>query len=82
MENYLNITVPDGVSVTIDGQPLTAPIVPIPGTGFGVAQQAVLPGVHTVTGSKAFGLTAYGYDCDVSYAYPGGLKLQALTGDE
>jgi hypothetical protein len=82
LENYVNVTVPDGVSVTIDGQPLTAPIVPITGTGYGVAQQPVQPGVHTVSGSKAFGLTAYGYDCDVSYAYPGGLKLQALGGEE
>lgn len=82
LENYLNITVPDGVAVTIDEQPLTAPIIPIPGTGYGVAHQPVLPGVHTVKGTQAFGLTAYGYDCDVSYAYPGGLKLQALTGDE
>jgi hypothetical protein len=32
---------------------------------------------HNLTGSAPFGLTVYGYDCDVSYAYPGGLNLEA-----
>ena len=81
MENYLNVTVPDGASVTIDGQPLAAAITPIAGTGYGVARQPVSPGVHTVSGTKSFGLTAYGYDCDVSYAYPGGLKLTPKAGN-
>ena len=30
---------------------------------------------HTITGTAPFALLVYGYDCDVSYAYPGGLNL-------
>lgn len=81
MEDYLNIIAPPGTYITIDGQPLAEPLVLIPGTSYGVARTVVQPGVHTVKGDQVFGLTAYGYDCDVSYAYPGGLKLQALTGN-
>jgi len=79
LENYVNIVVPEGESVTIDGVALnTSLIQPIAGPGYGIVQMAVNPGVHTVSGSSPLGLTAYGYDCDVSYAYPGGMKLQAV----
>lgn len=77
-ENYVNIIAPDGTGVTIDGIPISAPFKSIPGTGYSIATQGVVPGVHTVKADKAFGLTAYGYDCDVSYAYPGGLKLKSI----
>ncbi|MCB9730394.1 MAG: IgGFc-binding protein [Deltaproteobacteria bacterium] len=81
LEDYLNIIAPPATNITIDDQPLTTALVPIAGTSFAVARVTVQPGVHTVKGDQVFGLTAYGYDCDVSYAYPGGLKLQALTGN-
>ncbi|MEC9072897.1 MAG: IgGFc-binding protein, partial [Myxococcota bacterium] len=79
LENYLNVIVPNGAIIQIDGAPLNSVATPIPGTDYGIIQELVQPGVHTVVGSVPFGLTAYGYDCDVSYAYPGGLKLQALV---
>ncbi|MDP6943661.1 MAG: IgGFc-binding protein, partial [Myxococcota bacterium] len=79
-QDYLNIIVPTGASVTIDGAPLSAPVIPVPGTGYGIARPSVAPGaIHFVSGSSPIGLTAYGYDCDVSYAYPGGMKLQAIS---
>ena len=79
-EDYLNIVAPQGTTVSIDGVPVAAPFQEIAGTGYAIARATVAPGVHLVSGSKAFGLTAYGYACDVSYAYPGGLKLQAFGG--
>ena len=75
-EDYLNVVARPDAVIKVDGQALTAPIVAVGASGWGVARQRVSPGVHQVTGSSEFGLTAYGYDCDVSYAYPGGLKLQ------
>lgn len=78
-ENYINIIAPAGANVKVNGQPLTTPLKQVaPGLPWGVAQHKVSSGVHTVTAEKKFGLTAYGYDCDVSYAYPGGLRLLAL----
>lgn len=76
-QNFLNIMVRKNQTATVDGQPLTAALSPIPGTDYAVARQPVQPGVHTVEGTQPIGLTAYGWDCDVSYAYPGGMKLQA-----
>ncbi|TNF25386.1 MAG: hypothetical protein EP329_23150 [Deltaproteobacteria bacterium] len=76
-EDYLNVVARTGAQIQVDGQPLAAALVPVGDSGWAVARQRVSPGVHQVTGSSEFGLTAYGYDCDVSYAYPGGLRLEA-----
>ena len=83
LQNYLNITSPPGANILVDGVPLSSPLIQVaPGIDWAVAQHPVEPGVHTVTAAKKIGLTAYGYDCDVSYAYPGGLRLQNLLGGQ
>ncbi|MCB9733918.1 MAG: IgGFc-binding protein [Deltaproteobacteria bacterium] len=75
-ENYLNVVARTGTELALDDEPLDASFVSIGSDGWGLARIPVSPGVHAVTGSNAFGLTAYGYSCDVSYAYPGGLQLE------
>lgn len=78
VQNYLNITAPAGAEVTVDGQPISVPLSQVGDLDWGVAQVPVSVGVHTISAKKKIGLTAYGYDCDVSYAYPGGLRLLNL----
>ena len=76
----VNVVVPIGSTVSIDDVPIDeASYTNIGSGGYRLAQQEVEPGVHSVTGDAAFGLTTYGYACDVSYAYPGGLKLQSIA---
>jgi hypothetical protein len=75
-QDFLTIVVPTGAEVRLDDAVVT------------VARQAVgpwqilyvpvQPGVHRVESAERFGLYAYGYDCDVSYAYSGGLDLNSL----
>ncbi len=77
LRDYLNIIAPVGANITVDGQPV-AGLQDIGNTGFSYIQLLVQDGVHVVRGDQPFGLVAYGYDCDVSYAYPGGLNLEAL----
>jgi hypothetical protein len=36
-------------------------------------------GVHTATSNVPFGLTVWGYDQDVSYAYPAGMALESIN---
>lgn len=74
VEDYLNIIAPSGTTVRLDGTPITSP--PTALGGWDVYRVAVSDGVHRVEADLAFGLYAYGYDCDVSYAYPGGLSLE------
>ncbi len=80
LEDYINIMAKIGTEggITIDGGPVSAPFVPVGASGYAVAQVSVPDGVHTIKGTEVFGVTAYGYDCDVSYAYPGGLSLKSL----
>ncbi len=78
-DDYINLTGPSGTTFLLDGAPVTGVYTPIPGPGgMGVYQLPIADGVHTVTANNPFGLTVYGYDCDVSYAYPGGLRLESL----
>jgi hypothetical protein len=76
-EDYLNITYREGTTISLDSQPLE-PLVerPLDGTPWVVATVRVPDGPHTLHGDQPFGLEAYGYDCHVSYAYPGGLNLE------
>jgi hypothetical protein len=76
-DNYLSVTAPTGASVEVDGQAVTVSPSAISGTSWEVFQVPVSGGVHRVEASAPVGLTAHGYDQYVSYAYPGGLSLEA-----
>lgn len=76
-EDYVNIIAKPNATIEVDGNPVS-----VQGKSVGnnaswkVYQVPVDKGVHQITASKSkFGLYAYGYECDVSYAYPGGLDL-------
>ena len=78
-QDFLSLVAPSGTSITIDGNPLAvSPTSRLTAGGrqWDIYKQGVPDGVHTITGGQAFGLYAYGYDCDVSYAYAGGLNLE------
>ena len=78
-QDFLSIVAPTGTIIEIDGNPLAvSPTSRLSAGGrqWDIYKQGVPDGVHTVTGGQAFGLYAYGYDCDVSYAYAGGLNLE------
>lgn len=76
-EDYLNIIYREGTTISLDGNPLE-PLLerPLDGTPWIVASVEVEDGPHTLHGDQPFGLEAYGYDCHVSYSYPGGLNLE------
>jgi hypothetical protein len=76
--NFLTVVARFGSRITVDGNPIPATNSVI--AGWGIHRMPVAEGVHIVRGDQPFGLYAYGYDCDVSYAYPGGLNLDTLRG--
>jgi hypothetical protein len=77
--DYVNIIAPAGTSVTLDGVTLpSANFKTIGNTGYGVARHMVSDGVHTIVATNPVGVTAYGYDKDVSYGYTAGLNLNDL----
>jgi hypothetical protein len=74
-QDWLTVVAPTGARVSLDGAEVRTAPDPMPGTGWEVYRLAVQPGVHRVAADQPVGLYAYGYDCDVSYAYAGGLDL-------
>jgi hypothetical protein len=74
--DYVTVIAPSGALVNLDGAPLSGPDASV--GGFDIYRRSVADGVHRLDSTVAFGLYAYGYDCDVSYAYPGGLNLESL----
>lgn len=76
--DYLNFVFKAGTTITLDGNSVnTGAAAPIGNTDWRVYRQRVQAGAHQISASNPVGLTAYGYKCDVSYAYPGGLDLRA-----
>ncbi|MBN1945977.1 MAG: IgGFc-binding protein [Bradymonadales bacterium] len=80
VEDYLTIVAPSGVTVSMDGAALPANCFDSVGWGaYSLCRMAVADGAHVLTAEEPFGLFSYGYDCDVSYGYPGGLDLESLV---
>ena len=77
-QDYINFVYAAGTAISLDGVPLTDAETPVGNAGMRLVQKAVNPGVHTVVADGPVGLTAYGYGCHVSYAYPGGLSLEVF----
>lgn len=80
LEDYVNVVAPTGAVVQLDGQTVApAQFATVGASGHGVYRTRVSDGVHVVKSDQPVGLVVYGYDDDVSYGYPGGLGLEALT---
>jgi len=77
LEDYINVIAPSGTSsLTIDDVEIDSSLwVDFPSGDFMRARVPVEPGVHHLQASQDVGVIVYGYDDDVSYAYPGGAYL-------
>jgi hypothetical protein len=80
-EDYINLIVPAGHDVRLDGEPVSSDEWTVVGSrgNFDVAQLRVEEGFHRLDADVPFGVVSYGYHCHVSYAYPGGLNLETIV---
>lgn len=85
LENFADVLIPTGASVTLDGAAVTAPITPIGGSGWGFAriklEAGTANGVHKLSTDheQGLGLQVMGFGFATAYYYPGGLNLQRIT---
>ena len=75
-KNYVTVVRESDNAIQLDGAAVSdSSFDPIVGTTWELAWLEVSHGVHTITGAKPFGLSAYGYDSAASYGYPGGMTI-------
>jgi len=78
-DNYINVTVPTGSLVEVEGEEIPPGFFTLIGSGeYSVYRQHVDPGTHTIRSSEPAGVIVYGWDQYVSYAYTGGLNLEEI----
>jgi hypothetical protein len=74
--DWMTVTYPTGTQILLDDAVLDlAAGTPIGGTGFSVLRTRVADGRHSVQADAPVGVSVYGYDFNISYAYPAGLDL-------
>lgn len=74
--DWLTLVFQQGTQVWLDGEPLQeGEARPVPGTGYRFLQRRVEDGRHEVEADGPVGVSVYGYDRNISYAYPAGLDL-------
>jgi len=79
--SYVDIVMPDGAAVVLDGAPISATPTPLSG-GYSIARQklsAGISGAHLMTSDKPVGIQVVGYGSYTSYQYPGGLNLTLIA---
>lgn len=79
--DYLNVIARAGRDVQLDGVVIPdSEWVPVGTSGaWEVAVIEVEDGFHKLEADVPFGVVSYGYDCHVSYAYPGGLNVEEIA---
>jgi hypothetical protein len=80
--NYVDIVIPDGTNLMLDGAAVSQMPKTI-GGGFSSVRVPLSPGAsngaHTLTGDQPFGIQVVGYGAQTSYQYPGGLDLKVIA---
>ncbi len=82
LQNYADIVIPTGATVTIDGQPLTGTPEAIAGTDWSLVREPLGDGeggAHRLEASEKVGLQVLGFGSATSYCYPGGLDLKPIS---
>jgi hypothetical protein len=81
-ESYVDVIMPAGTAVIVDGSAIGATPTPIGSSGFGVARVPLGPGAggaHVLTADKPVGIQVVGYGSFTSYQYPGGSDLNLIA---
>lgn len=73
-KNFVALVKAPDTDIELNGVPLQASFLPIPGGEWEVGNIEVSEGLNRLVGDGPFGLISYGYASKVSYAYPGGLN--------
>lgn len=79
--NYVDVMLPKGTKLTLDGQEIFVKFEPI-GPIYGVSRVLLhvgKNGAHTLSASAPVGIQVIGYGAYTSYQYPGGLDLDAIA---
>jgi hypothetical protein len=82
LQNFADILIPKGATVTIDGQPLTGTPTPIGDGAWSLVREPLgngVDGAHRLEASAKVGLQVMGFGSATSYSYPGGLDLKPIS---
>jgi hypothetical protein len=80
--SFVDVLVPTGANVTLDGSPLPGSPTPIGASGFGVARVRLGAGdfgAHSISSDVPIGVQVVGYGAFTSYQYPAGLALVQIA---
>jgi hypothetical protein len=67
--NYINIVMPAGTNLIINGSAPAGQSVPIGDGTYVTITEELAPGFYALAATQPFGIVQYGYACDVSYAH-------------
>jgi hypothetical protein len=80
--NFVDVVMPDGTTLTLDGTAVSQPATTM-GAGYSVVRIPLsagsAAGAHTLTGTAPFGIQIVGYGSATSYQYPGGIDLKVIA---
>jgi hypothetical protein len=82
LQNYADILIPTGATVTIDGEAITDSPIAIGTSGWSVVRHLLGDGnngAHRLEADKPVGLQVTGYGHATAYYYPGGLNLKVIS---
>jgi hypothetical protein len=79
--SYVDIVMPNGAKIVLDGSPIGAVPVPL-SSGYSIARVSLgagVSGAHRLESDLAVGIQVQGYGSYTSYQYPGGLNLALIA---